>query len=322
MEYQKPVGEMNIGDNFSGYYLLNDIQVKMGKNGKPYLAVKLTDAQDSIEAKMWNYTGDMESSDSGSIAFVAGTVTEFNGGSQVNLRQVRLADERDVGKYTPETLAPSAPIDKEFELESIRKLIASMEDPDYRLVAETMLERHLKAFSSIPAAKTVHHEFLNGLLMHTSTMMAVADYLADVYSYVIDRSLLLAGTLLHDFGKEEEFVFSSVGLAADYSVAGNLLGHLYIGARNTAEVCKELNIPEEKSMLLQHMILSHHGEPEYGAAVRPKCAESELLSMIDLIDSKMEIFTKACEATPEGSFSQKVPAIDRMVYHHRKTEKE
>ena len=191
-----------------------------------------------------------------------------------------------------------------------------MEDADYQSVARTMLERHLEAFRSIPAAKSVHHSFLSGLLMHTSNMLRLADYLSGLYAGIIDRSLLLTGTLLHDFGKEREFAFSDLGIVTEYSTAGQLLGHLVMGAQEVADAARELGIPEEKSMLLQHLLLSHHGEPEFGAAVRPMCAEAELLSYIDLIDSRMEIYAETLPTVPAGSFSARIFALEKKIYHH------
>ena len=115
-----------------------------------------------------------------------------------------------------------------------------------------------------------------------------------------------------------EFSLSPVGLVSDYSVSGQLLGHLVMGAQEAAEVCRELNVPEEKSVLLQHLILSHHGEPEFGAAVVPQCAESELLSYIDMIDSRMEIYRETLEKTPLGAFSDRVFALDnKRIFHHK-----
>ena len=191
-----------------------------------------------------------------------------------------------------------------------------MQDADYRAVARTMLQRHLAAFRSIPAAKSVHHSFLSGLLMHTYNMLRAADFLAGLYPEVIDRSLLLTGTLLHDFAKEREFVFSDLGIVTEYSTAGQLLGHLVMGAQEVADVARELAIAEEKSLLLQHLLLSHHGEPDFGAAVRPMCAEAELLSYIDLIDSRMEIYAETLPSVPAGGFSGRIFALEKKIYHH------
>ena len=102
----------------------------------------------------------------------------------------------------------------------------------------------------------------------------------------------------------------------EYSTAGQLLGHLVMGAQEVADAARELGIPEEKSMLLQHLLLSHHGEPEFGAAVRPMCAEAELLSYIDLIDSRMEIYAETLPTVPAGSFSARIFALVKKIYHH------
>ncbi|MBP5165828.1 MAG: HD domain-containing protein, partial [Oscillospiraceae bacterium] len=158
--------------------------------------------------------------------------------------------------------------------------------------------------------------FLSGLLMHTLNMMRTADFLAGLYGDIIDRDLLLAGTMLHDMGKREEFSLSQLGLVSDYTPRGKLLGHLYICAEQVAALARELGTDGEKAMLLQHMILSHHGTPEFGAAVVPQCAESELLSYIDLIDSRMEIYAETLGDTPQGQFSARVYALDKAIYNH------
>ena len=98
---------------------------------------------------------------------------------------------------------------------------------------------------------------------------------------------------------------------------GQLLGHLVMGAGDAARLAEELGMPEEKSVLLQHMLLSHHGQPEFGAAVVPMCAEAELLSLIDTMDSRMEIYRETLEEVPEGAFSKRIFALDKKVYHHR-----
>jgi len=239
---------------------------------------------------------------------------------QVTVHQLRLADERDEGKYKISDLVPTVQMDLDAALRDVEAMLASVEDEDYRKVGEIMLTRHKEAFSSMPAGKRMHHWQLGGLLMHTVNMMRSADFLADLYYYVINRSLLVVGTLLHDLAKQEEFTFSELGLVNGYSVSGDLLGHLYLGAREVHDVCRERAIPEEKAILLEHMMLSHHGEPEWGACRRPICAEAELLSILDKLDSRMEIFAEACEKTPFGEVSGVIPAIDKRFYNHYKPE--
>ena len=186
------------------------------------------------------------------------------------------------------------------------------------MLCEEMLRRHEAAFRTIPAAKSVHHGFLSGLLMHTLNMLRLADFLSAQYADTVNRSLLLTGTLLHDFAKEQEFTFSELGLVTDYSTKGQLLGHLVMGAQEVAAIAAELDLPEEKATLLEHLILSHHGQPEFGAAVLPQCAEAELLSLVDQIDSRMEIYREVLAPLKAGEFSQRIFALDnRRVYKHQ-----
>ena len=315
MEYNKNVKDMVPGDKVEGFYILKEAYQKISSNGKPFLSAVIADKTGTMDVKVWDYAGPVGTQeDVGKIIKIRGDVSEFKGNPQLSLSNIRMALPED--NCDTVRLVAAAPIDKDETVRKVRALVDSMEDPDYRQVARTMLERHLETFASIPAAKSVHHSFLSGLLMHTANMMAMADFLSGQYASVIDRSLLLTGTLLHDFAKEIEFRFSDLGIVTDYSVKGQLLGHLVMGDQEVAQVCTELGTPEEKSLLLQHMILSHHGEPEYGAAVRPMFAEAELLSYIDMVDSRMEIYAELLPSVAEGSFSSRVFALDKRIYHH------
>ena len=315
MEYNKNVKDMVPGDKVEGFYILKEAYQKISSNGKPFLSAVIADKTGTMDVKVWDYAGPVGTQeDVGKIIKIRGDVSEFKGNPQLSLSNIRMALPED--NCDTVRLVAAAPIDKDETVRKVRALVDSMEDADYCQVARTMLERHLETFASIPAAKSVHHSFLSGLLMHTANMMAMADFLSGQYASVIDRSLLLTGTLLHDFAKEIEFRFSDLGIVTDYSVKGQLLGHLVMGAQEVAQVCAELGTPEEKSLLLQHMILSHHGEPEYGAAVKPMFAEAELLSYIDMVDSRMEIYAELLPSVAEGSFSSRVFALDKRIYHH------
>lgn len=314
MEYNVPVSAMALNDEIEGFYILKSANPKVTANGKPFLTGALSDRTGVMEMKAWDYVGPLTAADEGKVVKVRGTVGEFRGTPQFTASRIRLAAADD--QVDPASLVPTAPIDREAAMAALQKWAASIEDEDYRAVAEAMLERHGQALERIPAAKSVHHAFLGGLLMHTANMMKLADFLAELYRDTIDRSLLLAGTLLHDMAKEQEFVFSQLGLATDYSVKGQLLGHLVMGAQEAARVAETLHVPEEKSVLLQHLILSHHGEPEFGAAVRPLCAEAELLSLIDAVDSRMEIYRETYDTMDAGTFSPRIFALEKKVFKH------
>ena len=291
MEYNKAIRNMEIGDEVEGFYILKGAYPKVTANGKPFLNATLSDASGSMEAKVWDYPGPINAADEGKVVKIQGTVTEFRGASQATIESIRLTDQTD--HYDVAALVPVAPIDADLALSNVLELLNSIQDEDYKCIALELFRRHKETFQQIPAAKSVHHGFLNGLLMHTGNMMKMADFLAGLYS---DSSEL--------------------GLVTGYSMKGQLLGHLVMGAQEVGQVARELNLPEEKSVLLQHLVLSHHGEPEYGAAVRPICAESELLSYIDQIDSRMEIYREAFDKLEEGEFSNRIFALEKRVYKH------
>ena len=304
------------GQSISGFYLLKQAALRTTAGGKPYLAGAITDRTGTVELKVWDYSGPLSHEDEGKIVCLLGRVSEFKGALQVTADRIRLAQDND--NYDLSLLVPTAPLDLQATLEELEQMLASMTDEGLQAVCRQMLHRHQKAFVTIPAAKSVHHGFVHGLLMHTVTMMKTALYLSGLYGDFLDRDLLLAGTFLHDFSKIQEFKVSQTGLVTDYTTEGQLLGHLVMGAREAAEVCAACGVPAERAMLLQHMILSHHGQPEFGAAVLPQCAEAELLCYIDLIDSRMEIYREVLDKTEPGTFSDRVFALDnKRLFRHK-----
>ena len=308
------LSELHTGDSFTGFYILKNVLNKVTGTGKPYLSCSLADASQMVEAKVWDYAGPIGPADEGKVAKIQGQMQEFKGAPQVKVDRIRLASPQD--QFDLSELVPVAPMDLDAAYVRVEGLVQTLEDSDYRAVCLEFLRRHGEGLKAIPAAKSVHHGFVGGLLMHTSYMLETADFLARLYAAVIDRSLLLSGTLLHDIAKLEEFTVSQLGIVTEYSTKGQLLGHLVMGAQEAAEVCKELNVPEEKSVLLQHMLLSHHGQPEFGAAVVPMCAEAELLSYIDNIAARMELYRENLEKTEPCSFSPRIFALEKRIYNH------
>lgn len=318
---QKNISDFQLGERIQGFYLINNISINTSKTGADYLSANLSDQSGSIELKAWDYSGELGPSDSGSIVKVRGAVDKYKeklqlvADKQRGVTNLRLANEND--DIAELDLVPTAPVDLRESYEYIISSIKSMKDPDYKKLCSEMLKVHAKDFVKIPAGKSVHHEFIGGLLMHSSNMLKIADFLADFYSDFINKDLLMSATLLHDISKIREFELSPLGLVAEYSTEGKLLGHLYMAAQEVAATAEQLGISREKSMLLEHLILSHHGEPEHGAAVRPQTAEAELLSMIDLIDSRMEICRSALLNTAAQGFSDRIYGLDyRQIYRH------
>ena len=315
MEYNKWIADLEAGDEIEGFYILKTAQIKTSNSGKPFLAAAVADRSGVMDAKMWDYAGPLGGQDEGGVIKLRGAVSEYRGTLQLILTRVRPVQEGD--RYDLSELVPTAPIDVSESWQELLDMVERLEDADYRRICQKLLDQYGERFRTIPGGKSMHHSFLSGLLMHTLNMARIAQYLGALYAETVDRELLVAGTILHDIAKCDEFVTSPLGLVTGYSTKGQLLGHLVMGAQAVAGAAKELGVPEEKSVLLQHMLLSHHGEPEFGAAVRPMCAESELLSMIDLIDSRMEIYQETMEETEIGKFSKRVFALDRKIFRHR-----
>lgn len=307
--------EMSVDDAIEGFYLLKNPSAKTTQNGKPYLSFKLADASGEIEGIFWDYEGDLHVTSAGCPIKVRGNVTEYNGKKQFNVAQIRAKRDNDTVDIS--RLVPSAPVSLQETYNQMVSLIESIQDPEYKALCTEVLGRYQNYYCSIPAAKRVHHAFRGGLLMHTCFMMAHADYMARCYPFV-DRDLLITGAFVHDMAKAREYEFTAMGLVNDMSLQGQLLGHLYMGAHEIAAIAQQINMSETKSLLLQHMVLSHHGKPEFGAAVEPKTAEALLLSMIDDLDAKMELFREALETQNVGSVSeQNVWPLGYKIYRHK-----
>jgi len=193
-------------------------------------------------------------------------------------------------------------------------------DQELKSIVCTILNDNRMAMLYWPAAFKLHHAVRGGLLMHTLSIIRLAEGVCRVYPFV-DRELLLSGVILHDIAKISEYEVSETGIATGYTAEGNLIGHLAMGAMAINKYAKQLGISKKTAMLLEHMVLSHHGEPEFGAAVRPMFIEAELLSELDLMDSRVFEMKEAVEAATEEDFSSRVWAMDnRKLYNHARTD--
>jgi len=314
---QNYIKDLRVGDLVTGYYLLPNMNIKMVSNGATAMLLgTLSDNSGSIGCKFWNYDADESSLAAGNVVYVKGKVGEYNNALQVSLEEIRMA-ERDEFSGMTNQLVPTAPEDLAEMWEVLNDAILSITDEDYKgICLSLVLDKYSQEFAQWPAAKSVHHAFVCGLLMHTTNMIRAAKPLAEIYGGFINKDLLMAGTILHDVGKIREFDVSQIGLVSQYSVEGQLMGHLIIGAQEVAEAAKKLGVAKEKSMLLQHLLLSHHGEPEFGAAVKPACAEALLLHCIDSMDAKMETAREHLEKMELGKVSDMIGTLGTRLYKY------
>lgn len=316
MDINTNTKEFKVGDRLEGVYLLDSFTVRPFSSGRgSIMLANLRDKTGTIGCKIWNYDGPLTPEDVGKAVYAAGPVGEYNSALQATLDELRLATPKEE-QGTIDRLVPTAPDTGDKLWGIIVAAMNGMKDHDYKGICQHMMEKDKSLFRTIPAGKSVHHAFVRGLLMHTANMVKIANCLKGIYGDFINQDLLMAGVILHDIGKLKEFDLSPLGLVTTYSTDGQLLGHLILGTQAVADAARELGMPEEKSRLLQHLLLSHHGEPEFGAAVRPICAEAQLLSYIDLIDSRMESYREQLDKMKVGEVTNILPTFGSRIYKH------
>ena len=302
-----------------GYALVRSCEKKTSKNGSFYLDIILSDSDGEINAKVWDFKGDDTMMPLvNSVILVRGIISTYNNAPQMRIDRYRQSEEKD--NINMADFVPSAVCSAEEMLRKVHCYIDSMQDDDIRRLCNTVIADFGEKMSIWPAAYKLHHAIRGGLLMHTLSIMKLADTVASLYVSV-DRDLLLCGALLHDVEKLTEFNVSSAGLVESYTVRGTLVGHLVGGAMLIESYGKQLNLNPDTVMLIQHMIASHHGEPEYGAAVRPLFLEAEILSQLDLMDANIYEINAALGCIAPGEFTSRMWSLqDRKFYHHgRKT---
>lgn len=302
-----------------GFWLIKTIDRKTNVKGAPYLDMMLCDKKGEISAKLWDYNEISHGAyEAGDLIKVRATVTQFNGTDQLRvekIRKVTLTDGVNIADFVP-----TAEYSGEMMLGSIMNVIASVEDEELKTLTYSLVKDREKEILTWPAAFKLHHAIRGGLLYHTLSILKLAEGVVKLYPSV-DKDLLYCGIIVHDLCKIDEFDLNPAGLVSSYSVKGELLGHLVMGAMKIEQKALELGISSEKAMLLEHMVISHHGEPDFGAAVRPMFLEAEILSQLDTLDATIYEITSAVGEVKEGEFTGRMWALDnRKLYNHGRKE--
>lgn len=302
-----------------GFWLIKTVDRKTNVKGAPYLDMMLCDKKGEISAKLWDYNEISHGSyEAGELIKVRATVTQFNGVDQLRvekIRKVTAADGVNISDFVP-----TAEYSGEMMLGAIMNVIASVKDEDLKTLTYALVKDREKEILTWPAAFKLHHAIRGGLLYHTFSIIKLAEGVAMLYPSV-DRDLLMCGIIVHDLCKIDEFDLNPAGLVSSYSIKGELIGHLVMGAMKIEQKALELGIPSDKAMLLEHMVISHHGEPDFGAAVRPMFLEAEILSQLDTLDATIFEITSAVGEIKEGEFTGRMWALDnRKLFNHGRKE--
>ena len=311
------VCQLQKGMRYEGFLLVRSAEKRKDSKGADYVDMNLADRTGEINCKIWSWDPEAEVPAVGGPVKVRGTIQEYNGRLQLRVEKWRVSTPED--PVNMKDLVPCAPRDPQEMLEELRKTAEGFQSENLKRLTLGMLEAAGNNLTWFPAAQRMHHAERSGLLHHTTDMLHLAEALLDVYPW-LNRDLLLAGVIIHDLGKLDELKSDLSGNVTDYTRDGQLLGHLVRGITNLNRVADRLGIHGECVTLLEHMLLSHHGEAEYGSPRPPMFPEAEALHWIDMTDARMNTMKGVTDKTPEGAFSEKIFSLDRRVYHPKYTD--
>jgi 3'-5' exoribonuclease len=292
-------------------------QVKPKKTGEPYLALTLGDRCGQIEAKMWDNVEEvLDAFEQDDFLKIKGLINKYKNRFQLTIHKIRkLGDsEIDFSDYLPKT---TKNIDELWQ--TLAAFVASFKNPHLKALVEAFMNDPViaQAYRNAPAAKTLHHAYIGGLLDHVVSLTTSCDLVSRNYPQ-INRDLLLTGAFLHDIGKIHELTYNR---SFSYTTRGQLLGHMIIELEMLQAKLADLpNFPSELKVLVEHLIISHHGQYEFGSPKLPMFPEAMLLHYMDDLDSKMESMRAQFEreSSMENAWTSYNPSMGRSLLNSAK----
>jgi 3'-5' exoribonuclease len=275
------------GTQFWGKFIIADKNQRKTRNGRELINLRLADSTGSLEVVVWDncqVQGDLQK---GAVVGMQGDASLYNNRQQITARRIKVLTEEDPTAYLQTTAIP-----REVLVGELQQMVQSIADPHIALLLQTILTPEcITKFSYTPAAKRIHHNYTGGLLEHTVQVARLCQAAAQMYPG-LNRDLLLAGAILHDIGKMEEY---EMQVMPEYTVEGKLLGHIVIGYQRLDQAISKLRqsgavFPEMLENMIKHLILSHHGSLEFGSPVKPLFPEAFILHVMDNLDAKMFVF--------------------------------
>lgn len=296
-----------------GFCLVKSAAVRTDVKGTEYLDMVIADSEGECVAKLWNYSrlthGEYDAND---IIKVRGSVQVWKDTEQFKIDRIRKATDAD--NVDMSGIIPTAPFDPQAMYDELYNTAAAFADEDLKRIVQYLLRENREQLLIYPAGVKLHHATRGGLLHHTCAVLHLAERIAELYPF-LHRDLLFAGAILHDIGKLRELDADVLGIAGAYTAEGQLIGHINMGVSMVAAAAEITMIAPKTAMLLEHMILSHHGKPEFGSPRLPMFPEAEVLSICDLLDSKMYEMDAALDGVSPDGFSERLWALDnRQLY--------
>ena len=293
--------------------LVSQVTKGVTQNGAPYLSITLQDNSGSIEAKFWDVKSEQEA------IIKVGEILDFKVDVLLYRQNLQLRIH-DVSKQAAEhynltDFVQSSEYDVSYLKEQIEGFVSAIENQIIKDITVEALSYYGDKFYQYPAATRNHHDFVGGLATHVYGMGKLANSICDLYP-IYNRDLLMAGVILHDLGKIEEY---DAPLLSQYTPEGRLIGHISIMHTRLTQIVEKLGYENtEEALILRHMVLSHHGELEYGSPVLPMVKEAEMLNFIDNIDARTNMFEKFYPEQEEGTFSPRMFALDNRNFYKAK----
>lgn len=305
------------GNAFEGFVLIKSVAVRQNSKGADYLDMVLADSEGECAAKLWDYSPTTHGMfDTNDVIKVRGVINIWKDSEQLKIERIRHTYEGD--NVDMSLLVPCAPFEPAALFESLYKLCDDFKDDELRRLCQYLLKNNRDGLLIYPAAVKLHHATRGGLLHHTHSVVELCKSIARLYPR-LNTDLLFCGAILHDIGKLQEMDTTELGLAGNYTDAGQLIGHISIGVSLVDSTCELLGLSKKTALLVEHMLLSHHDKPEFGSPRPPMFPEAEVLAVCDLLDSKLYEMYAALEGVAVGGYSERQWALDnRQLFNHGK----
>ncbi len=295
----------------ASFAMIKELAEKKDKNGNGFLDMTVIGSdKKEYPAKIWRFDNNGRFCE-GEVVEIEYNVDSYKGKTQLTITSIKKASDDMIKDFVPSSEYDGAAV---FSL-LLNKVNCFKDDELKQIVSKIMLDNREK-LEIYPAAYKLHHAIVGGLMLHTASIVEMAEKTCMVYPN-INRELLLSGAILHDVAKTFEMETGKTGLCSGYTAGGELIGHLVKGAMYVEETAKLLGIEGKKVILLEHMILSHHGVPEYGSPVRPMFLEAEILSALDSLDATIFEINHATSKIEPDKFTERQWALDnRKLFNH------
>lgn len=290
---------------------LSDVVVKKTSSGEDYASMLGFGGLEKIEAKIWNFTDELKNElINGEVYKVVARTKQYQNRTQLNIlsiEKVKEEDGIDLSEFYERAVLSSDDLAK-----NINDYFMKIENPILKTTVSILLKKYFDDFFNYPAAVTMHHNYYSGLAYHTYSMLKLSDGFLQLYPFV-NKDLVYSGVILHDLGKIIEL---SGPKGTEYTKKGRLLGHISLGANEIYNVSVELGYEDSEEIInLLHIILSHHGQLEYGSPKEPMTPEALLIHFLDYCDSKMAALQPEVEKTRGGEYTQQITSFDRRAFY-------